>query len=35
MNNVRSANVIILKQPIIKEAEDNSENYIYPITAAP
>ncbi len=34
MNNIGSANVVILKRPTIEEAEDNAENYIYPVTSA-
>lgn len=35
MNNIRSANVVILKQPTIEEIKDNLDNQsTYPITTA-
>lgn len=33
-NNIGAANVVILKRQIIEEAEDNTEDYIYPVPAA-
>ncbi len=34
MNNIWGANVVILKRPTIEKTEDNTEDYIYPVTAA-
>lgn len=34
MNNIGGANVVILKRPMIEEAEVNDKNYTYPVTAA-
>ncbi len=34
MNNIGSANVVILKRPTMEEVEDNTEDYIYPVIAA-
>lgn len=34
MNNIGRANVVILKRPMIEEADDDSEIYTYPVTAA-
>lgn len=33
MNNIRGANVVILKRPTVKEAESDCESHIYPVTA--
>lgn len=32
MNNIRGANIVILKQPIIEKVENNYKNLLYPIT---
>ncbi len=34
MNNIGSANVVILKRPTIEETEENVKDYIYPVSAA-
>lgn len=34
MNNIGAANIVILKQCIIKEVDNNLEDHIYPVTAA-
>ena len=34
INNIGGANDVMLKQPTIEEAEDNAEDYIYPVTSS-
>lgn len=33
MNNIRGANVVILKWPTVEEVESDYESYTYPVTA--
>lgn len=33
MTNIGGANLVILKRPIVEEAEHNSKSYTYPVTA--